>query len=61
MFMLVTRFPFLMIFGFESGCMGLENQVMAREILEISTFAEVGLLMIPGAIFYDFGWPRDQF
>ena len=38
-----------------------KNKNLAREVLQKSTFAEIGFLMIPGPIFHDFGWPWDQF
>ena len=50
-----------MIFGSESGCLGLENQAFGKGGIAKSTFAEIGFLMIPGSIFHDFGWPWDQF
>ena len=59
--MLVFRLLFRMVFGFESGCPRLEIQHFAKEVFHKSTFTEVGILMIPGCIFYDFGWPWDQF
>ena len=52
--MVVSRFLSLLIFGFESGCLGLEKH-LAGEVLQKSTFAEVGFLMIIGAIFHNFG------
>ena len=52
--MLVSRFLFLLISGTESGCLGLENKHLAREVLRKSTFAAMGFLMIPGSIFHDF-------
>ena len=30
---------------------------LAWEVLQKSTFVEIGFLMIPGSIFHDFGWP----
>ena len=30
---------------------------LGREVLQKSTFVEIGFLMIPGSIFHDFGWP----
>ena len=52
--MLVARLLLLMVFGFESGCLGKH---FAKDVLHKSTFAEVGILMSPGSIFHDFGWP----
>ena len=54
----VSRLLFLMVFGFESGC---KTKYFAREVMQKSTFAEVGILMIPGSIFHDFGWRWDEF
>ena len=34
---------------------------LATEVLQKSTFAEVGFLMMPGSVFHDFGLPWDQF
>ena len=59
--MLVSRFLFLMFFGSGFGYLGLENQALAREVLQKSTFAEVVFLIIPGSIFHDFEGPWDQF
>ena len=50
-----SRLFFLTIFGFESGCLGLENKHLAREVLQKTTFAEVGFLAIPGPILSDLG------
>ena len=53
--MLVSKFLSLMIFGFESGCLGLENQAFGfRHFTKKTTFAEVGILIILGFIFHDF-------
>ena len=57
LFMLVSSFFFLMVFGSESGCLGLENKHLAWDFLQQSTFAEIGFLMLPGSSFHDFGWP----
>ena len=44
------------------GCLGLENQAFGKGgILQISTFAEIRFLTIPGTIFQDFEFPWDQF
>ena len=57
-FIFISRLLFLMIFGSESGCLGLENQAFGKVgIAKINFFAEIGFLMIPGSIFHDFGWP----
>ena len=60
--MLVSRCAFLMILGFESGCLwDWKTMHLASDVLWKSTFAEVGFLMIPGFIFHVFGWPWDKF
>ena len=46
---------FLVIFGSESGCLGLEKQAFGKKVLQKSTFAEVGFLIILGYIFHHFG------
>ena len=46
--MLVSRFFFLMDFGFGSGCPGLDNSAFFKG--QKSTLAEVVLLMIPASI-----------
>ena len=38
-----------------------EKPSMAREVLQKSTFADIGFLMIPGSIFHDLLWPWDRF
>ena len=47
--------------GLILGVWDCKNKHLAREVLQKSTFAEIGFLMIPGSIFHDFGWPWDQF
>ena len=48
-----------MIFGSEIGCPGMQKQAFGMgeswKVLQKSTFAEIGFLMIPGSIFHDFG------
>ena len=39
--MIVTRLLFLIFFGSESGCSGLENYAFCKEVLQKSIFAEV--------------------
>ena len=46
-------FLFLVFFGSESGCAGLDNIFDVRPIAK-STFAEVGFLMFPGSILFVF-------
>ena len=46
-------------FGSESGCPWLENWALCKGGIAKVTFAEVRLLMIPGSIFHDSGWPWD--
>ena len=52
--MLVSWFLFLVIFGSESGCLRLEKQAFGK-VLQKSTFAALGFLMIPGYNYHDFG------
>ena len=47
--------------GLNLGVWDCKNKDLAREVLQKSTFAEIGFLIIPGSIFHDFGWPWDQF
>ena len=58
-FISISRLFFLMIFRFESGCMGLKNQAFCKGSITEINFAEIGCLTIP--IFHDLGWPWDQF
>ena len=44
-----------------SGVRVCKNKHLAWNVLQKSTFAEIGFLVIPGSIFHDFGWPWDQF
>ena len=41
--------------GLNLGVWDWETKHLAREVLQKSTFAEIGFLMIPGSIFHDFG------
>ena len=50
-FMLVSRFFSMMIFGFGSGYWDWKTKDLERKVLRRSTFAEVGLLMVPVAFF----------
>ena len=63
LFMLVSRFLFLMIFGseFNLDVWHLKNKHFASEALQKSSFAEVVFLSIPGSVFHDFECPWDQF
>ena len=54
----VSRFLFRMVFGSESRC---RIKHFAKEVVQKSTFAEVGILMIPGFFFHDFGWHWEEF
>ena len=59
--MLVSRFIFLMAFGFESGCPGLENKVFCNGGIAKTSFAEVGIFRNPGSSLHDFADPWYQF
>ena len=43
--------------GLNLGVWDWKIKHLAREVLQKSTFVEIGFLMIPGSIFHDFGWP----
>ena len=60
-FISISRLLFLMFFGSESGCLGLENQVFGQGGIAKLNFRRNWIVMIPGSIFHDFGWPWDQF
>ena len=47
--------------GLNLGVWDSKTKYLARGVLQKSTFAQIGFLMIPGTIFRDFGWLRDQF
>ena len=61
MLMPFSRLLFLMAFGSESGWSGLENEAFCKDVLQKACFAEVGILMIPGSISYDFEEHWDKF
>ena len=50
--MLVSRLLFLISLNLD--VQDWKTKHFARDVLQRSTFAEVGILMIPGAFFYDF-------
>ena len=54
-FIVVSSSLFLMIFRSESGGLGLESRHLATEVLQKSTFAEIGFLMISGPFFMIWG------
>ena len=47
--------------GLNLGVWDWKIKHLAREVLQKSTFVEIGFLVIPGSMFYDFGHPWDQF
>ena len=59
--MLVSRPLFLMVFGLNLDVQGWKTKRFTKQVLQKSIFTEIGFLMIPGPIFYDVGWPWDQF
>ena len=61
LFMLVSRLLFLMIFKSGSDVWDWKAKRLALDVLQKATFVEIGILIIPGPIFYDFGWTWDQF
>ena len=52
LFMLVSRFRLLTVFAFESGCLGLENQVFDCRYIVKTTFTEGGTLVVCRVIFW---------
>ena len=53
----ISRLLFLMVFGplgLNLGVWDWKTKHLAREVLQKSTFAEIGFLVIPGSIFHDF-------
>ena len=52
LFMLVSKFLFVVILGSEFECLGLENQAFGVRGI---TCTEVGFLMIPGSFFMIWG------
>ena len=52
---------FCWLLGLNFGVWDWKNKHLARELLQKSTFAEIGFLMIPGSISHDFGKPWDLF
>ena len=54
-FICISRLLFLMILGLNSGVQDWKNKHLAWKLLQKSTFAEIGFLMIPGSIFHDSG------
>ena len=61
LFMLASRSLFLMILGLDLDVWDWKTKHLARDVLQKSTSAEVGFLMIPGSIFHDVEWFWDQF
>ena len=51
MFVHARHQVFLVIFGYESGCLGLENKYFAKELLQKTIFAGIGLLRILWSFF----------
>ena len=52
--MLVCRLLFTTVLGLNVDVQDWRTKHFAREVLQKSIFAEVGILMIPGFIFHDF-------
>ena len=52
---------FCWFLGLNLGVWDWKNKNLAWKVLQKSTFAEIGFLVIPGSFFHDFGWPWDQF
>ena len=54
-FHIYFQVAFSVAFESKFGCLGLENKHLAWKVLQKSTFAEIGFLVIPGSIFHNFG------
>ena len=52
---------FCWFLGLNFGVWDWKNMHLAWEVLQKSTLAEIGFIMIPGPIFHDFGWLWDEF
>ena len=52
---------FCWFLGLNLGVWDWKNKHLAWKVLQKSTFAEIGFLVIPGSIFHDFRWFWDQF
>ena len=52
---------FCWFLGLNLGVRACKNKHLAWKVLQKSTFAEIGFLVIPGSFFHDFRWPWDQF
>ena len=56
--------PSCLFWWFLSGNLGVwdcKNKPLVMEVLQKSSFAGSGFLMIPGSILHDFGWPWKPF
>ena len=54
-FISISRLFFLLVLGLNLGVWDWKNTHLAWKVLQKSTFAEIGFLVIPGSIFHDFG------
>ena len=50
-----------MVLGLNLAFQDWKTKHFASDVLQKSTLAEIGILMIPRSIFHDFGWPWNQF
>ena len=53
-FISISRLLFLLFLSQNLGVWDWKNKHLAWKVLQKSTFAEIGFLMIPGPIFHDF-------
>ena len=60
-FISISRLLFLMIFGSEFGCLGLETQAFGKGGIAKISFCRNWIYHDSRDNFYDFWWPWDQF
>ena len=58
-FISISRLLFLLLLSLNLGVWDWKNKHLAWKVLQKSTFAEIGFLVIPGSFFHDFRWPWD--
>ena len=54
-FISISRLLFLLLLNLNLGVWDWKNKHLAWQVLQKSTFAEIGFLVFPGLIFHDFG------
>ena len=60
-FWIKNKIFFWWFLGLNLGVWDWKNMHLAWKVLQKITFTEIGFLVIPGLIFYDFWWLWDQF